>query len=238
MYGPIPDENGLVDLRRYAEKYISNYDTITKIPEENQKYLDSGLKASNMGHMLDGCKLLNTVNLLKINTSNCVDMNGLFFLCNSLTSLDLSNFDTSQVTDMSGMFASCNSLTSLDLSNFDTSQVTDMSYMFNGIGCGTLNLSNFDTSQVTNMNSMFRSTQLTSLDLSNFDTSQVTDTGRMFYISKKLTKFIGILDLSSCTYCEFMFNGNYALEESPHVKNVPRNLNINRLGAIVDNYID
>ena len=212
MYGPIPDENGLVDLRRYAEKYISNYDTITKIPEENQKYLDSGLKASNMEYMLDGCKLLNTVNLLKINTSNCVNMGGLFFLCNSLTSLDLSNFDTSQVTDMS--------------------------YMFNGIGCGTLNLSNFDTSQVTNMNSMFRSTQLTSLDLSNFDTSQVTDTGRMFYISKKLTKFIGILDLSSCTYCEFMFNGNYALEESPHVKNVPRNLNINRLGAIVDNYID
>ena len=65
-YGPIPDENGLVDLSYYARDYISNYRNITTIPEENQKYLDSGLKASNMSNMFHSCTYLTNVDISKI----------------------------------------------------------------------------------------------------------------------------------------------------------------------------
>ena len=54
----------------------------------------------------------------------------MFCSCESLASLDVSHFDTSQVVNMSGMFWYCENMKSLDVSHFDTSQVTDMSGMF------------------------------------------------------------------------------------------------------------
>ena len=223
-YGPIPDEKGLVDLSKYAQNYISNYRNISEIPEENQKYLDSGLKASNMSVMFSSGHASNTVrftniNISKIDTSNVTDMNTLFFNCNSLTSLDLSNFDTSQVTNMNSMFNACLSLTTLDLSNFDTSNVTDMMNMFRVC------------------------LSLTTLDLSNWDTSNVTDMYAMFYECNKLTTIIGSLDMSSCTNCDYMFLNCNSLR-GVHLKNVPRSLDLSGIRGtegvtyIIDNYID
>ena len=218
MYGPIPDENGLVDLSYYAQNYIPSY-TITIIPEENQEYLDSGLKASDMHNMFWSTNKLITLDIPKIDTSNVTNMRDMFSYCNNLTSLDLSNLNTSNVTDVCSMFTMCESLTSLDLFNFDTSKVIDMSYMF--ASCASL----------------------TNLDLSNFDTSKVIDMSFMFFGCDVLTTVIGSLDMSSCESCASMFgNRNNA---RIHLKNVPRSLNLGVIGGgtegqnyIIDNYID
>ena len=85
-YGPIPDENGLVDLTSYGRDYISGDSyNMTKIPEENQKYLDSGLKATSLNHMFNNYKSLTHLDLSKIDTSNVNYANYLFDGCKSLT---------------------------------------------------------------------------------------------------------------------------------------------------------
>ena len=78
-----------------------------------------------------GCSALTSIEGMEyLNTSEVLQMNGLFQGCSSLTSLDLTGFDTSNVTTMNGMFAGCSSLTELDLSSFNTSKVKDMGGIF------------------------------------------------------------------------------------------------------------
>ena len=77
------------------------------------------------------CSALTSIEGMEyLNTSEVLQMNGLFQGCSSLTSLDLTGFDTSNVTTMNGMFAGCSSLTELDLSSFNTSKVKDMGGIF------------------------------------------------------------------------------------------------------------
>ncbi|MCF0260370.1 MAG: BspA family leucine-rich repeat surface protein, partial [Erysipelotrichaceae bacterium] len=53
-------------------------------------------------------------------TSQVLNMSGLFGYCSSLETLDLSSFDTSRAENLSGLFYECRSLKSLDVSGFDT----------------------------------------------------------------------------------------------------------------------
>ena len=154
------------------------------------------------------------------------DMNHMFYDCNRLTTLDVSKWDTSQVTDMSSMFYKCGSLTTLDVSKWDTSQVTSTNHMFNSCN------------------------RLTTLDVSKWDTSQVTNMGSMFVSCGSLTTLTGTIDMSSCTYCNYMFDDCNNLK-GVHLKNVPSSLNVSWIGGInvsldtliangtviVDNYI-
>ena len=83
-WGPIPNKDGTVDLNNYAGDYITDYQSITELPEGNKKYLDEVL----------------TTGKYKV-----VNMSYMFFNCNSLSTLDVSNWDTSNVTIMSYMFS-------------------------------------------------------------------------------------------------------------------------------------
>lgn len=111
-----------------------------------------------------------------------------FRKCSNLVSLDLTNFDTTNVVNMSGMFSGCRSLKELDLSHFNTLQVTDMMAMFYDCSSLTkLDLSKFNTSNVTEMSLMFKGcNNLEELDLSHFDTSKVTGTVGLFDGCSKL----------------------------------------------------
>lgn len=98
------------------------------------------------------------IDFSNLNTSNVINMKGMFIGLGDISSLDLSNFDTSKVTNMRNMFVGCTSLTSLNLSNFDTSKVTDIYGMFAGcIHLTSLDVSNFDVSKVTSMQRLFDS---------------------------------------------------------------------------------
>lgn len=124
---------------------------------------------------------LESLDVSGIDTSNVVDMAGMFYKDQYLTSLNVSSIDTSSVEDMRHMFNMCNKLTSLDVSNFDTSKVKKMTNMFSFCGeLKNLDLSNFDTSNVDDMYRMFYGNTLETLDVSNFDTSKVTDMSEMF----------------------------------------------------------
>ena len=131
--------------------------------------------ATTMWAMFNNCRALKTLDLSRMDTSNVTDM-GSMFSVGGWESLDLSGFDTSNVTSMEGMFSYSEKLTQLDLSGFDTANVTVMEHMFyHCTNLKTLDVSSFDTSNVTDMTGMFREcTSLKDPDLSHFDTGKVT----------------------------------------------------------------
>ncbi|MGX4687141.1 BspA family leucine-rich repeat surface protein [Vagococcus sp. JNUCC 83] len=130
--------------------------------------------------------------LNKLDTSNAINMQGMFSKAGSLVSIDLSNFNTSNVTNMNSMFYKVTSVTQLDASTFDTKQVTDMTAMFEGsTSLKTLDLSNFDTVSVTKMRQMFNNLHnlaTLSLDKTKFNTSNVNDMAYMFNANESLSE--------------------------------------------------
>ena len=56
----------------------------------------------------------------------------MFASCTKLTSVDVSSFDTSQVINMSGMYSYCSSLTSVNMSSFNVECVEKMNGIFDG----------------------------------------------------------------------------------------------------------
>ena len=64
-------------------------------------------------------------------TSNIINMMGMFWHAMNLTWLDLNNWNTSNVTDMSYMFYESYNLQKISVKNWDVSNVTTMYYMFN-----------------------------------------------------------------------------------------------------------
>ena len=154
------------------------------------------------------------IDLSKADTSNVIDMSGMFWGCTSLTSLDLSGFDTSNVINMQGMFGTCSSLKSLDLRSFDTSKVKNMKGIFcQCLALESINVSSFDTSNVTDMSRMFvKCESIPSLDLNNFDTSKVTDMSGMFEYCEKLKSLaISGFNTSNVMDMSDMFSHCYAL---------------------------
>lgn len=124
-------------------------------------------------------------------TSEALNMNGMFMNTLKLENLDVSNFNTEKVTSMSGMFHITNPGTSTltkitGLNHFNTQNVTDMGMMFSGQNKLTeLDVSNFDTKKVEKMQNMFEKTMaLKKLDVSNFVTDNVEKVDYMFAYCK------------------------------------------------------
>ena len=163
----------------------------------------------NMNGMFSECSNLEKLDLKNFNTENVTNMNNMFSESNNLTELDLKNFNTKTVTDMSYMFYFCNSLKNLDISNFNTTKVTNMAYMF--YGCEILNElkfgQNFNTKKVNNMSYMFYfCSSLEKLDLKNFNTENVKDMSFMFSRCNKLTELdLKNFDTKKVTNMECMF---------------------------------
>ena len=140
--------------------------------------------------MFSGCdNLTEIIGMELLNSSNNIEMYGMFSGCTSLTTLDINGLSGIKTTDVRYMFQNCTSLTSLDLSGWDTSSVTDTIQMFDGCSSlTTLDLSGWDTSNVTNTQQIFQNcTSLTSLDLSGWDTSNVKYSRNMFTGCTNLT---------------------------------------------------
>ena len=77
--------------------------------------------------------ITNIIGLEKLDTSNVINMQSMFYGCKKLTTLNLSNFDTSNVTVMAWIFNGCSGLTSIDFSNAVFDNVTSYGNMFNGV---------------------------------------------------------------------------------------------------------
>ena len=175
---------------------VSNFNT-SKV--KNMSYMFAvSAPARDMHENYLASSLSEIIGLDKLDTSNVIDMSGMFSGCHGLASLNVSNFDTSNVTNMSRMFAYCGS----DPINPDPA---------NPDSCGlrTINgLDKFNTSKVANMNRMFAGcNSLKILNLSNFDTSKVTSMYGMFADCFNLNKIVGLenLNIQNVSDASYMF---------------------------------
>lgn len=125
--------------------------------DQMDKLLAACKNVTSTEYMFDHCDAeLPAVDLSKLDTSHCTNMQYMFNYNRSLKELDVSGFDTSQVKGMQYMFNFCSGLKELDVSNFDTAEVTSMDYMFaNCTSLLALDLRNFDTSKCGSMKTMF-----------------------------------------------------------------------------------
>ncbi len=187
------DNNMGVDVPKWIDCELITAEMIPRaVNKANNIIIYDEIAPNNMYAWFIG-RVLESVQLEKLNTKNVKSMESLFYESSDLKKLNLSHFDTSNVTNMEAMFAYCSSLTELEASNFDTSNVTDMSRMFQYCSSLTeLDLSNFDTSNVTDMNSMFYSCRnLTQLDISNFEIKDDTNVSSMFsFCNSELTVYV------------------------------------------------
>ena len=126
----------------------------------------------------------------KLDTSNVIDMNHMFFMCSSTESLDVSHFDTSKVEDMSNMFYGCYEVDLLDVTNWEVSNVTNMNCLFREVGMNEdeveiRGLADWDVSNVTDPSYMFLdagtiASKFDIGDISGWDTSSATNMAHMF----------------------------------------------------------
>lgn len=156
-------------------------------------------KVQDMSEMFSGIRYLSrgsakiTLNLNNFNTSNVVNMKGMFKDSSRFTDINMSNFNTSKVTDMSEMFYGATSLPTINLSSFDFQNVTDMNSMFFQLpNLQTIVVSRFNTGKVTNFKNMFWRASITSLNTAGFETQSAVNMSGMFYGTR-----IPNLDLSS-----------------------------------------
>ena len=106
-----------------------------------------------MGDMFRDCHLMDNdsfSNILKnLDTTNVIDMHGMFMYCSSVNHIDITHFNTSKVKDMSYMFYGCKNLRTINFSEYDESLKFDvknainMSHMF--AKCNFLNELNINS---------------------------------------------------------------------------------------------
>ena len=156
-------------------------------------------KVQDMSEMFSGIRFFTrgtatiNLNLSNFNTSNVVNMKGMFKNSSRFTDINMSSFNTSKVTDMSEMFYGATGLTTVNLSSFDFQNITDMNSMFFQLpNLQTVIASRFNTGKVTNFKNMFWRASITSLNTAGFETQSAVNMSGMFYGTR-----IPNLDLSS-----------------------------------------
>ena len=213
-YGPIPDENGFVDLTDYAKNYIADYKTVTEIPAKNMEYLNH-CTPNNMTRTFAGLVKCSTIDVSGIDTSHVSSFSYCFdgsapdtksdnSILSKITGIE--NLDTSSATDMSYMFFTLYYYSDiLDLSKWDVSNVLTMESMFENTGSHGINVSNWNTKSVTTMYAMFfgasgtsaTSTHCICIGIENLDTSNCSNMSSMFSKSTIYSNLNnGIFDLS------------------------------------------
>ena len=214
-----------------------------------QAMVDLCGKVISMASMFSENRTLTTIDVSKLDTSECTSLSNTFYYCDNLENvdvsnwntskvttlyqtfgrcvklpvIDVSNWDTSNVTTMAGVFHSCENVEVLDVSKWDTSKATKMNEMFYGCKKITvLDVSNFNTAQVTDMKQMFRDLyEVEELNVKNFITDNVTDVGFLFDDARKITELdLSNWNLEKVNYCTNMFEHNSQLETIRSFKNL------------------
>ena len=187
-------------MANYAQLNISNYNTITSIPEEHSPNSINTSLAQDWSNAFYRCENITSLPDPFYDTSNASNMYAIFDSCKNLTTIP--NFNTSNVTNMSYMFCDCYNL--ITVPNFNTSKVTNIGLMF--FNCTNLiSAPNFNTSNVTNMDHTFsQCTNLTTVP--NFDTSNVIWGYCIFDGCKNLTTF-PIIDYNNMVQVYAIFGG-------------------------------
>ena len=188
-YGPIPDENGFVDLTDYAKNYIANYEDVTVIPKANMEYLNH-CTPTNMTRAFAGLIKVPTIDVSGIDTSHVTSFNHCFDMeapdnksddgvLNNIVGIE--NLNTSSATDLSYMFHYCVKLTNVDCNKWDVSKVTTTGGMFYRCGLENFYAPDWNTVSLNSTDSMFSGcNSIDTIDVSNWKTDKLTNLNNMF----------------------------------------------------------
>ena len=162
----------------------------------------------------------------------------MFACCYNIIEIDLSNFDTSDIVNMSGMFYGCKLLKHISgISCWNISNVIDMSYMF--FYCESIqifpDISLWNTSNVEKMNKMFAKCRslLAAPDISKWNVSKVKNMQYMFFLCKSLSYFPDISNWNVTNLKDItgMFEQCHSLTYFPNLSNlnIPNNIRMDYL---------
>ena len=194
-------------------------------------------KATDISNMFNGCTSLVTLSVteFRTNTSNDVNMAGVFKDCSQLIAIKNNNnllydlgFNTSKATSLASLFQGCSKLGKLNLGSLDASNATDLSNMFQGCtNLATLDFTTFITNTTVNakvnMAGLFWGCENLynnngTLTLTNaFNTSEVTNMSHMFCGCYKLKTidFGQNFDTSNVENMAYMFSSAKYEKEPP-----------------------
>lgn len=184
------------EFNNYLYTYIEMENDGKKINGWNVKYTDINntepTKVPNCG-TIGNKPIISTENMFEYSATKLIDV---------------SEFNTSNVINMRGMFASTLAKEIVGLDGLDTSKATDMSGMFYHSYVEKLDLHAFDTSKVLDMNSMFEGAQTTEYNLTSFNTINVYDMSRMFKDTVAEVLDVSTFDISNVLYMDNTFENS------------------------------
>ena len=167
---------------------------------EKLKYVNLNFKSPitaetpNIQYMFKNCKSLTSVDLSKVNVSQIIYFEEMFYGCTSLEEINLENFEISYKSSIyiDSMFYNCTSLKSLDLSSFKPKNLYSMKKTFyNCYSLTSINLDKLYSNLVVDMSHLFYNcSSLKFLNLSDMLTEKIHDMRGMFQNCKSLTSIL------------------------------------------------
>lgn len=128
---------------------------------ETVTVVDTGIAPESVSVWFANMTNLKTVDVAKIDTSECRQMFDAFFRARKLKSLDLSSWDVSKTWNFSCMFQECHSLESINMKDWSVhaSRSGMFGMFFDCPSLQSLDLSGFDFTSVVSANKMFGNCQ-------------------------------------------------------------------------------
>lgn len=166
---------------------------------ETVAVVDTGIAPESVSVWFANMTNLKTVDVAKIDTSECRQMFDAFFRASKLKSLDLSSWDVSKTWNFSCMFQACHSLENINMKGWSVHAADSGMFgmFFDCPSLQSLNLSGFDSTSVLNANKMFGYCQsLSKVTLGsnwkwvNYDDGEGTNS----YLPAPSSKYIGGAD--------------------------------------------
>lgn len=172
-------------------------------------------QCTNMNELFYSCPNLTSVDLSGVDFSNVTTAEMMFYNCKNLTSINMRNAKVDSLVSASRMFDGCHKLVSIDVSGWNVQKLENMSMMFRATAVSTIDLSSWNATNITNLESTFdQCSNLTSLDISGLRTSKVTTMAGMFGSCASLTSIdLSNITLDSCTTLYRMFRDCTSLTE-------------------------
>ena len=128
---------------------------------ETVTVVDTGIAPESVSVWFANMTNLKTVDVAKIDTSECRQMFDTFFRARKLKSLDLSTWDVSKTRNFNCMFQECHSLESINMKDWSVhASRSGLFGMFSDCpSLQSLDLSGFDSTSVVSANKMFGNCQ-------------------------------------------------------------------------------
>lgn len=179
------------------------------------KVADGGIKVRDLTAFFSELDQLATVDIAKLDTSECVGMHDLFYHCSSLRDIDLKGLDASKTKDASDMFHECSALEAVDIAGWNTESCTCFAEMFGDTTSlkAVNGIENLNVSNCTDFRYMFRRSAISDCDLTKWDVSK----GRLFTAMFYMTEFwymrdVEKWDMGNAENCDYMLADMHGLQ--------------------------